>query len=105
MSFLDLFTPKTVRIGGFALAAASLLGLHGGNRIGYASALAVAAVSWAFPKLWNWLSNFADPHYWPTFVALGVASMFAAHQGGYAAVLALAGPLTMFDGMYFDTNY
>lgn len=109
MSFLDLFTPKTVRIGGFIVAALAALLMHGGILIGYAIALVVAALSWAFSNStwarWKAFTDFADPHYWPTFVALGVAALFAGFGGGAAALGAIGGIFATLDGIYFDVNY
>lgn len=105
MSFLNLFTGRTVRGGGLVLAAASSVFLSNGHRVGYLIALMVGLISWTIPELWAWLSNFADEKYWPTFVSAGVAILFAAHNGGLPGLFACCGPLAIYDGMYFDENY
>jgi len=107
-AFLEsFFTPFRVKWGGIVLAL--LLGgffLRGGHRIGYFISILVAIVSFLWPhQLWHWLANFADEVNWPAFVALGVAIVFAAHQGGAGAALAVVGPLATYDGMYFEQNY
>lgn len=106
MSFLDPFTPRTVRGGGLVLAVASSIFLSEGHRIGYLIALAVGCASWILPQdLWKWLAHFADPKYWPTFVSIGVAILFAAHNGSWPGLFACCGPLAVLDGMYFAENY
>ncbi len=103
--FLTAFTGPRVRMAGFLIAFASAFLLHGLATVGYLVALGVAILSTYYPKAFNWLSNFADPQFWPAFVGLGVAILFAAHAGGLFGLLACAGPLTAYDGMYFDQNY
>lgn len=107
--FLNLFSGKTVKIGGFALCWGGIAALaHGhyyGHMAGYSVGAFLALFALVYPRAFNWLSNFADPQFWPAFVGLGVAILFAAHVGGFAGVFAIMGPLTVYDGMYFDQNY
>lgn len=105
MGVLSIFTGPRVRAAGFLLTIAGSFLLPEDARIGYLAGLAVAALSTYYPKIFNWLSNFADPQFWPAFVGLGVAILFAAHTGGLDGILACVGPLTAYDGMYFEQNY
>lgn len=104
-SFIALFTGPRVRLAGLLISLSGVFLLHGASRIGFAVGVAVAWLATYYPKAFNWLSNFADPQFWPAFVGLGVAILFAAHTGGLLGILACIGPLTTYDGMYFDQNY
>lgn len=55
-----------------------------------------------FSKL---LGSFADVPAWPRFVALGVASLVAAHHGGPKAILTMCFLLAAMDGNVFDALY
>ena len=91
--------------GGLLLCALGLILLPDGHAIGYLIGMTVAAIALVEPKAFNWLSKFADPQFWPAFVGLGVAILFAAHAGGLRGLLSVIGPLTTYDGMYFEQNY
>ena len=103
--FLSFFTGTTVKIIGIVLSVVlGALFLEGAARIAYLACIAFTVIALLFPDLFHWLANFADPVNWPPFVALGIAIVIAAHVGG-SAVFAVLGPLTTYDGMYFEQNY
>ena len=97
----------TVKIGGLLLSlfGVILLVSSPAHVIGYGVGLGVAVLALLEPKAFSWLSDFADPEFWPAFVGLGVSILFAAHFGGIPGLLAVVGPLTTYDGMYFEQNY
>lgn len=105
MNILDLFTGPRVRLAGFILTGIGAFLLHDPITLFYLLGLFIALLSTYSPKVFNWLSNFADPQFWPAFVGLGVCILLAAHTGGLFGLLACIGPLTAYDGMYFDQNY
>lgn len=103
---MAIFTGKRVETAGLIIASigtASLL--HGGALIGAAAGIGVYLLDRFKPSVFNWLSNFAEPTTWPGYVALGVAAICAAHQGGWRADVVLAGLLTAGDGRMFDSLY
>jgi len=103
---MSIFNSTSVKVGGILLSVASgALLLSGGHRLGYVVGVAVAVLALVKPKAFQWLADFADPEFWPAFVGLGVAILFAAHFGGTYGLLSVIGPLTTYDGMYFDQNY
>jgi hypothetical protein len=107
-SFLNLFTGPRVRLAGFILTflgSLPLMTLNSPVPFFYIMCLLVSLLSTYSPRAFGWLSNFADPQFWPTFVALGICILLAAHVGGLFGILACIGPLTAYDGMYFEQNY
>lgn len=108
-NFLNLFTGPRVRAAGFALTVIGgiLLSTVTSNVVTlfYFLSLAIAMLATFIPGAFSWLSNFADPQFWPAFVGLGVCIILAAHVGGLFGILACIGPLTAYDGMYFEQNY
>jgi hypothetical protein len=102
---MALFNGKHVQLAGQVLAIISAaVVLRGGHAIGFGVAEAVYCLATTKPQLFNWLKNFAEPTKWPAYVSLGIAGMFAAHQGGFAAI-SLAGILMTIDGLFFDSLY
>lgn len=101
---LDKITGRSVRFIGLVLAIVAAALLHTHAVIGFAVALALAALNWNFPILRKSqvFTNFADPKYWPTFVLLGAAILFLVP--GLYAKAAVGAVLTIFDGMYFTDN-
>jgi len=65
--------------------------------------IVVYAVSWIFPKAFQFVSFFADVQYWPKFVALALGVMFTVH--GFWTGLAAGGLLAAMDGLYWEQNY
>jgi hypothetical protein len=101
-----VFTGPRVRLAGLIMSVAGVLLLAGHvQAVGYAIGLLIAFLATFNPNAFKWLSNFADPQFWPAFVGLGVAIICAAYVGGLFGLLACIGPLTAYDGMYFDQNY
>ena len=90
-----------------AMASSWLLGLHSFEAV--ASLMAFVALLIYSTKVQalfsKWLNGFADVPAWPRFVALGIASVIAAHHGGRQAVLVMAFLLTAMDGNVFDALY
>ena len=104
---LSFLNGKTVKVGGIVIAwLSTFLFIPAiGHEVGYVVGLTVATIALTTPEAFAWLSDFAGPEYWPAFVGLGVAILFAAHFGGTRGLLAVIGPLTTYDGMYFEQNY
>lgn len=108
-SIFDKITGRHVRFVGllFAIVAGALVSAHMGTHagIGYLTSVAVAAMNWNFPVLGKFeaFNNFADAKFWPTFVLLGVATLFVAPN--LFAKLAIGAVMMIFDGMYFPQNY
>lgn len=103
---MALFTGKHVETTGLVIAITSAgVLLHGGHRIGALAGIAVYLLDRFRPSVFNWLKNFAEPTTWPGYVALGVAALFAGHQGGLPAIAVLAGLLATGDGRMFDALY
>jgi hypothetical protein len=102
---MAIFNGLHVRIAGILLAVISApFILHSGHLIGFYAGVMLFLLNQIFPNLFNWLKNFAEPKVWPSYVGLGIAIMFAAHQGGWAA-LPVGGILTSIDGLFFDSLY
>jgi len=90
-----------------AAAMSWFLGLHSFEVIaplmGFVMALTyIPQVQAIFTKL---LTGFADVPAWPRFVALGIASVIAAHHGGALGAITMAFLLTAMDGNVFDALY
>ncbi len=103
---MAIFTGKHVETAGLIVASAGAASLlHGGALIGVAIGLGVYLLDRFKPSVFNWLSNFAEPTTWPGYVALGVAALFAAHQGGWHADVVIGGLLMAGDGRMFDSLY
>lgn len=104
---LNAFTGPRVRLAGFILTAAGAFSLYQVKPqfvIFYLACLVIALIA-TFTQAFKFLANFADQNNWPAFVGLGVCIMLGAFSGGLYGMLACVGPLTAFDGMYFDQNY
>jgi len=103
---MPIFTGKHVETTGLIVAiGASIALLHGGAQYVALAGEAVYLLDRFKPKVFNWLSNFAEPTTWPGYVALGVASLAAAHFGGWRADIVIGGLLTAGDGRMFDALY
>lgn len=102
---MAIFTGKHVETTGFVIAVTAANFLPSGSRIGADIALGIYLLSRFRPQMWNWLKNFAEPTTWPGFVALGVASLFAAYHGGMFAAATVGGIFMTMDGRLFDLLY
>lgn len=109
MSLLNKINGKSVLSVGIVGATASslLLGLHSFEAIAGLMAFVASLTYLSVPqKLFTKLFvNFADVPAWPRFVALGIASLIAAHHGGPKAILTMCFLLAAMDGNVFDALY
>lgn len=102
---LALITPKVVEIGGFSLATAGAILLHGHVREVVLVAEGVYLLDRFKPAVFNAIKSFANPTTWPGYVSMGLATVVAAHSGGNPASLVAAGVLATGVGRLFNQLY